>query len=118
MRRMIRMLLIVMVAALVVGIVSTLKLNMLIQSLIYAIVIGLVIYAIAKKVDKQGVNYGQKYAGHDYGVHRLHCCFWIKHVEGQSNSHWSGIGCRYTVECSNYEKNQIKKHLFRFFTFI
>jgi membrane protein implicated in regulation of membrane protease activity len=43
------MLLIVMVAALVVGIVSTLKLNMLIQSLIYAIVIGLVIYAIAKK---------------------------------------------------------------------
>lgn len=52
MRRMIRMLLIVMVAALVVGIVSTLKLNMLVQSLIYAVIVGLVIYAIAKKVDK------------------------------------------------------------------
>ncbi|HJF85900.1 MAG TPA: hypothetical protein K8V88_00515 [Companilactobacillus farciminis] len=52
MRRMIRMLLIVMAAALVVGIVSTLKLNMLVQSLIYAVIVGLVIYAIAKKVDK------------------------------------------------------------------
>lgn len=52
MRKMIKMLLIVMVAALVVGIVSTLKLNILIQSLIYAVLVGLVIYAIAKMDDK------------------------------------------------------------------
>lgn len=105
MRRMIRMLLIVMAAALVVGIVSTLKLNMLVQSLIYAVVVGLVIYAIAKKVDKQGVNYGQKYARFDHGVCRLHCCFWVKYVKSQSNSYWGSVGCRYTIERSNYETN-------------
>ena len=105
MRRMIRKLLIVMAAALVVGIVSTLKLNMLVQSLIYAVVVGLVIYAIAKKVDKQGVNYGQKYARFDYGVCRLHCCFWIKHVKNQSNSYWGSTSCRYIIECGDYEKN-------------
>lgn len=52
MRRMIKMLLIVIVAALIVGIVSTLKLNILVQSLIYAVLVGLVIFAIAKIVDK------------------------------------------------------------------
>lgn len=47
MKRMIKMIVVVILAALVVAIISTLRLNGFLQSIIYAVLIGLVIYAVA-----------------------------------------------------------------------